>query len=95
MKSVGISSGIDDSQLALWRPYGTRRVQELVGEAVWFREGTNFLWIVVKHETLREANGVVFQEWLSRTGAELIATENIASKVSAGDELWSLVKLTD
>ncbi len=95
VKTVGIISGIDDSQLALWRPYGTRRVQELVGEAVWFREGTNFLWIVVKHETLCEANGVDFQEWLSRTGAELIATENIASKVSAGDELWSLVKLTD
>jgi hypothetical protein len=86
--SIGLIAGINDSEVALWRPFGRRSVHHLVAE---HRTHPEFEWIVVKQNALPEENG--YERWLGEVnGSELYST-NITSLVRVGPEKWSIVRL--
>lgn len=86
---VGLIEGEDDTEVALWYPFGRRRVHHLVGLEQ--SRHSNIEWVVVKNGLLDE-KPKSFDEWLRTTGGAVVATEMITSKVSVGPEKWSVVR---
>jgi hypothetical protein len=86
---IGYIGGLDDTEYALWRPFGARRVVHLFdGKRIEARQRPPMEWVVVKEEVWREFAGVPFEQWLVANGGERVAEETIVSKVSAGPERW-------
>jgi hypothetical protein len=86
---IGYIGGLDDTEYALWRPLGERRVVHLFdGKRIETRQRPPTEWVVVKEEVWREFAGVSFDQWLVANGGERVAEETITSKVSAGPETW-------
>jgi hypothetical protein len=92
VRIVGFIAGINDSELALWRPIGQRRVVEMNPAGGASDIGQQPTWIVVKAEALREQDASL-QAWLDRTGGVVVHRESITSTVSEGAMEWDLVKL--
>jgi hypothetical protein len=87
-KRVGLIADGDDSDLALWRPFGSRTVFYLTGMSRWEEETQGCTWIVSKTESVRNHYGISLEQLILRSGAQLIAKKTITSKVSAGPEEW-------
>jgi hypothetical protein len=90
---VGFVGGEDDTEYALWRPFGKRRVEHWLGEGrLRPRDQLAASWAVVKREALEAATGGKLDGWLRAGGGEIVARETIVSKVSAGPEEWFVVR---
>jgi uncharacterized membrane protein len=93
LKAVGFMGTDDDLDISMWKPYGSRRVEPLFFEdsSERIRQlGIEYavisgLELDVKHATI--------DEWLHKTGAELLFTTNATMTVSQGAEPWYLVRL--
>jgi hypothetical protein len=85
---VGFIGGEDDTEYALWRPFGARRVVHLFdGKRIETRRPP-VEWVVVKEEVWGRFANAPFEQWLAANGGERVAEETIVSKVSAGPERW-------
>jgi hypothetical protein len=93
LKTIGFMGTDDDLDISLWKPYGSRRVQPFffedspehirqLGIEYAVVSGLN---LGVKHATI--------DEWLKKTGTELVFTMNATLTVSQGSEPWYLVRL--
>ncbi len=92
VKVVGFMGTDDDLDISFWKPYGSRRVEPFfaddlpanirgLGIEYAFVSG---LQLDVKHTT--------FDEWMQKSGAQLLATTNATLTVSQGPEPWYFVR---
>lgn len=93
VKRVGLIADENDSDLALWRPFGSRRVFYLVGTGRWEDETQGCAWIVGKTESVMNRYGMSLEELLLRSRAQLIGKKTITSKVSSGPEEWFVLHI--
>jgi hypothetical protein len=82
----------DDIDISLWKPYGSRRVESFLLEDPPKRIRASGIEYAVVGGFYLQANGTTIQEWLQKSGAELLATTNATMTVSQGPELWYLVR---
>jgi hypothetical protein len=92
IKVVGFVANDDDSDVSLWRPFGSRRVEHflLTDPPEQIRQRVSYA--VVGGYNL-DAQGVALNTWLQHFGAEVVATTNITLKISEGSQPWYVVRL--
>lgn len=88
IRELGLICGETDTEMALWRPFGQRRVRHLVGDA---RLRPNLEWVVVK-QPLADEFAPSFEAWLAQTHGRLVATERITATFYAGEVPWCVVQ---
>jgi hypothetical protein len=88
---IGLIESIDDPEASLWRPFGARRVVDLLELRRIADSGLQ--WVVVKNNVFGLDNSKAFDEWLGRTGGVLIAQQTITEKAGTGPEQWSVVHI--
>jgi hypothetical protein len=90
---VGIVASEDDSEYALWRPFGLRTVTELGGTRPWKEETSGLIWVVGKTSLLNPRYGSSLEQIRLSCGAQIVATKLITSKVRDGPEQWFVMRL--
>ncbi|HEY1787378.1 MAG TPA: hypothetical protein VGJ73_04450, partial [Verrucomicrobiae bacterium] len=93
IKLVGFVGAEDDCDISFWLPLGSRRVEHflLSDPPERFQEkGVKYALVGGLNLHLR---GVTLDDWLKKTGAEVIAETNGTLKVSEGPQQWYIVQL--
>jgi hypothetical protein len=92
-REVGFLGDPDDMDISLWKPYGQRRVKHVLlddrGDQIRSR---GIRYVVVSGGYLASQQ-VSLDDWLNRVDAQLIGTEQAATKVSDGMQPWHAVLL--
>jgi len=95
LKVVGFMGTIDDVDISLWRPLGSRKVKHILlsdsGEAIRQR---GIRYAVLGQANLEE-NKTTLAEWQARTGAELVATAVATVTVTQGPREWYVLRFAD
>ena len=92
LKVIGFMGTDDDLDISLWKPYGSRRVERFLFDdpPEKIRE-LGIQYGVVSGLEL-DVNKSTIQDWLQRSGAELLNTTNATMTVSQGSEPWYFVR---
>lgn len=90
--TVGFLGAEDDCDISLWLPLGSRRVEHflLSDPPSRFRE-KKVEYAAVGGLNLK-LRGVALDDWLEKTGAEIVGTTNATLKVSEGPQPWYVVR---
>ncbi len=91
IKTVGFIGTTDDTDISLWRPFGSRHVDHffLTDPPEEIRKHTKY--VVVGGFNLMEQN-TTFDTWLKQSGAELVSMTNATLKVNEGLQSWYVVR---
>ena len=92
IKVVGFIGTEDDCDISFWLPLGSRRVEHfLLSDPAerFHKEGVEYVVVGGLNLQLR---GLTLDDWLKRTGAELVARTNGILKVTEGPQPWFLVR---
>jgi hypothetical protein len=91
IQTVGFIGTPDDTDISLWRPFDGRRVEHflLTDPPEQIRQQVQY--VVVGGENLKEQS-TKLDEWLQKSGAELVATTNATVKISEGLQPWYVVR---
>jgi len=92
VKTVGFLGAEDDCDFSFWLPLGSRRVEPflLSDPPQRFRElGVQYAVVGKVNLDLRRTT---LDDWLKKTGAQLIATTNATQKVAEGSQPWYVVR---
>jgi hypothetical protein len=92
---IGIIADDNDLDYGLWRPFGARTLSYLIGTRGWEQESRGFTWIVGKTSLLVPRYGGSLDELRQISGAQIVATQRITSRVSRGPEEWFVMKLPE
>jgi hypothetical protein len=92
VKTVGFIGMADDSDISLWLPFGSRRVEDfLLSDPPERFRREQIEYAVVGGFNL-QSSGMTLDAWLQQTGAELVASTNATLKVSEGPQPWFVVR---
>jgi hypothetical protein len=92
IKAVGFIAGTDDSDISLWLPLGSRRVEHfLLSDPPEQIRRAGIEYVVVGGSNL-QSRGMALDAWLQKSGAELVASTNATLKVSEGPQAWFVVR---
>jgi hypothetical protein len=91
IKAVGFIGTGDDVAISLWRPYGQRHVEIflLTDPPEQIRQRVQY---VVIGEAILKLSGTTIDDWLQKSGAELVATTNATQRVAEGPQPWYVVR---
>lgn len=95
LKVVGFLGTPDDLDISLWRPYGTRRIQQIPMQENAEQLRARKLQYVVVSGLHFDLAKVSFDEWLSQTRAEVVASTKVTVALSSGERSWYVVRLKD
>ena len=95
LKVVGFLGGPDDLDISLWRPYGGRRVEAIARQATAEQIRLRKLQYAVVSGLFLEFYNISFDDWLSRSRAEVVASATVTTAVSAGPQRWYVVRFKD
>jgi hypothetical protein len=90
-KTVGFVAGVDDNDISLWRPFGSRRVEHYLLTDPPSLPRSRVQYVVVGGFNLNY-NHLSLSDWLRRNDAELVATTNAVVKLSEGRQFWYLTR---
>lgn len=91
-KTVGFLGAEDDCDFSLWLPLGSRRVEPfLLSDPPQRYHDLGIEYAVVGGLNLK-LRQTTLDEWLKKTGAQLIATTNATQKVNEGPQPWYVVR---
>jgi len=93
VKVVGFLGAEDDCDFSFWLPFGSRRIEHflLSDPPERFHElGVEYAVIGKINLDLRQTT---LDDWLKKTGAQLVATTNATLKVAEGPQPWYVVRL--
>jgi hypothetical protein len=93
IKVVGFLGAEDDCDISFWLPFGSRRVEHFLlsdPPERFRREGVEYAVVGGLNLHLR---GVTLEEWLHRTGAEMVAETNGTLKVAEGPQQWYIARI--
>jgi hypothetical protein len=92
--SLGLIAGDNDSDLPLWRRFGSHRsITYLIGAKSWEDDTRGLAWIVAKTRLLSERSRLSMEQLLMRSDGELIAKRVIVSTFKKGAEEWFVRRL--
>ncbi len=93
IKVVGFLGAEDDCDFSLWLPLGSRRVEHflLSDPPERFRE-KGIEYAVVGGLNLK-FHRTTLEDWMQRTGAQLVAATNATEKVAEGPQMWYVVRI--
>jgi len=95
LKVVGFLGTGDDLDISFWRPYGTRHVEPiLLSDSLEFIRVRKLRYAVISSLQF-ELEGVAFEEWLTRTHAEVVASDTVTVRVSTGPQKWFIVRFKE
>jgi hypothetical protein len=91
VKTVGFIAGADDADISLWRPFGERSVQHffLTDSPGEIRRHVEY--VVIGGFNLKMQRGTI-EDWLQKSGAELVGETNATLKVTEGAQPWYLAR---
>jgi hypothetical protein len=90
---VGFVGTADDSDISLWQPLGSRRVEHFfIKETADDFRKRGVEYVVVSGFHLHQQN-LTFAEWQARTEAEPVGQITVTEKVSDGPQIWYLVRI--
>jgi hypothetical protein len=92
---VGVITGPDDADYALWRPFGTRRLNYIVGVRPWDEETRGLTWVVGKTDLVKERYQSSLEQFRLSRGGRIVATKRITAKVRDGPEEWFVMNLEE
>jgi hypothetical protein len=92
LKVIGFMGFEDDLDISMWKPYGSRRVEPFfINDSPEFirKLGIEYamvsgLELAMKHTTI--------EEWLQKSGAEVIASTMVTTTVGMGAQKWYFVR---
>ena len=93
IKIVGFIGAEDDCDISLWLPFGSRRVEHFLlsdPPKRFQQEGVEYAVVGGLNLQLRK---VTLDDWLQKTGAEVVAQTNGTLKVAEGPRPWYVVQL--
>jgi hypothetical protein len=94
-RTVGLIASSTDLEVALWRPFGQRRVVDLVNGHLDAEDSTSPPdWIVLKEGSLGEQGFGSLADFQRSSGGQIVGHEVITSTVGGGPEDWYVVKLS-
>ena len=83
----------DDPETSLWRPFGSRRVENiLVTDSAEDMRQRQIRYVVVGGFHLAQMD-LKLEEWLERAGGEVVAKTTATVKVAEGEQPWYVVRL--
>jgi F0F1-type ATP synthase assembly protein I len=94
VRAVGFAGDSDDSDYSLWRPFFFRRVEYLQdGSHPSLRLPSDTQWLVVKCAVWPGLTGESLDEWAGQHRARIVKSVSIETRVSEGEEAWSLLEI--
>ncbi|HXE42088.1 MAG TPA: hypothetical protein VN516_03600, partial [Candidatus Baltobacteraceae bacterium] len=96
-RDIGFIGGADDCDISFWLPLGSRRVEHFLlsnsqGEIRERYAERDINYFVLGGANLRGHN-MTIDDWLQKSGAELVASTNATLKVSEGPQPWFVARL--
>jgi hypothetical protein len=91
IKTVGFIAGPDDMDISLWRPFGSRTVKHFFWNDPPEQIHSQIQFAVVAGANLNSHNATI-DDWLQKTGADLVASTNATLKVGEGPQPWFVVR---
>lgn len=89
---VGFLGTPDDIAISFWRPYGSRRVEQLLtSDTPEYIRGKGIEYAVISQLQLNQQH-VALSNWLAQTHAESLSTTDIMVKVTDGPQPWHVVR---
>jgi hypothetical protein len=92
---VGVVADEDDSDYALWRPFGVRTLTYLRGSRPWKEETQGINWVVGKTSLLNLRYRSSLEQIQLSSGGQIVTTKLITSKVRDGPEQWFVMRLPE
>jgi hypothetical protein len=95
LKLVGFLASEDDIEVSLWRPFGSRRVENvLVTDSAEEVRRRQIQYVAVGGFHLAQ-KGMKLEDWLERAHGEVIAKTTATVKVAEGEQPWYMVRLRE
>lgn len=89
---VGFAGGQDDAEISLWLPPGSRRVEDfLLTDSMAQIQQRGIEYAVIGNLQL-EQFGITIDDWLKKSGAQLLASTHVTLKISTGEETFYVVQ---
>ena len=89
---VGFAGGTDDSEISLWLPLGSRRVEDfLVTDSPAEIRKRGIEYAIVTDMQLPQ-DGLTLDDWLKKNNAELLATTQGTLKIGTGEQTFYVVR---
>jgi hypothetical protein len=89
---VGFVGASDDPEISLWRPYGSRRVEDILpGDPAAQIRDRQIQYALVS-EVFLQAQRQKIEAWLQENHATLVASFSVTTEVSVGPSPWYVVR---
>lgn len=95
LKVVGFLGTHDDLDISFWRPFGTRRVEQISHQAKPEDVRKRKLQYAAVSGVHFQLAGLSFDDWLTEMRAEVVAEVNVPIVVAVGPQRFYLVKFKD
>jgi len=92
VQTVGFIGAEDDSDISLWLPLGSRRVEHFLLSDPPERFRQEHIEYVVVGGLNLQLRRTTLDAWLQKSGAELVVSTNATLKVSEGPQQWFVVR---
>src|SRR6185437_6942529 len=93
VKVVGFIGNADDCDISIWLPLHSRRVEHFfLSDPPEIIRNSGTEYVVVGGYNLFQ-NQMTIDDWLKKSGAELIASTTATMKVSEGPQPWFIARL--
>ena len=93
LKTIGFLGFCDDLDISLWKPYGSRRVEPfLIDDSRETIRKLGIEYAVVSGLELSMEHTTI-EQWLQKSGAELIASVTATTTVAMGPQAWYVVHI--
>jgi hypothetical protein len=95
LKVVGFLGTHDDLDISFWRPFGSRRVEQISHVATAEQIRARKLEYAIVSGMHLELAKLPLADWLTQMRAEVVAETSVAVTVSVGPRPWYLVRFKD
>ncbi len=92
-KVVGFIADADDNDYSLWLPLGTRKVRHFLADDPPEEIRKAGVEYVVVGGLNLQMYGLTLDQWLAKSGAQLVGSITVTEKVSEGPQPWYVVRL--
>jgi hypothetical protein len=89
---VGFVGESDDTEISLWRPFGQRRVEQILPDDTAAQIRARHLQYAVVGEVYLTNHQQTIQAWLQQHQASLVQTFTVTLTVAAGPRQWHVVR---
>ena len=89
---VGFAGSCNDTEISFWRPFGRRRVEDILAGDSWQQIRARHIRYAVVAESFLSDNHLNLQAWLKLHRANLLNSVKATLLVSNGPQVWHVVR---